>query len=137
VAVVLFFGNVNQVLVRLWARVTAAGSSELAWVPLSGRVSDRECCSSKRMSAKTCFGGKRSNGWMTSGQRRCEQSCRTDHLADRVSDWVGDLSDWIVMCGVDISRTVVRQLDWVWSRVSLTPADEILTTVAEDGFCAW
>jgi hypothetical protein len=51
-AAVLFFGNVNQVLVRLWVRAIAA----IGWivaVPLSGRVSDRESLSVLRTSAPT------------------------------------------------------------------------------------
>jgi hypothetical protein len=38
----LFFGNVNQVLVRLWARVIAATPSECLWSRRSADLSDRE-----------------------------------------------------------------------------------------------
>jgi len=34
----LFFVRVNQVLVRLWARVTQGLSADGCWVPLFGRL---------------------------------------------------------------------------------------------------
>jgi hypothetical protein len=37
-AVALFFGNVNQVLVRLWARVARNPSADGSSAPLSGRL---------------------------------------------------------------------------------------------------
>lgn len=38
----LFFVTVNQVLVRLWARVIAATPSECQWSRCSADLSDRE-----------------------------------------------------------------------------------------------
>ena len=41
-AVVLVFVSVNQVLVRLWARVSRDRSSDWSTLPSFGRMSDRE-----------------------------------------------------------------------------------------------
>ena len=41
-AVVLVFVSVNQVLVRLWARVSSDRSSDWSTLPSFGRMSDRE-----------------------------------------------------------------------------------------------
>jgi len=43
---VLFFVRVNQVLVRLWARVIGVGPFGLMVVPSFGCMSDRESCPS-------------------------------------------------------------------------------------------
>jgi hypothetical protein len=68
----LFFGNVNQVLVRLWARVTGGLSLDGSSVPLSGRL-----CLTGRVARKS--------GAPTVGRRGfrgvCERSGRKAHSA--------------------------------------------------------
>jgi hypothetical protein len=78
----LFFGNVNQVLVRLWARVTQGVS-----VVLGSWMDRRSRCSADLSDRELLFvgldvlhpgGGWRPNGWAARVQRRDERSERMD-----------------------------------------------------------
>ncbi len=85
---VLFFVRVNQVLVRLWARVIGADPFGLVLVPLSGCMSDRESCPSGQ--APQWLGGE--------GSEACERSCWTVCLVYRASDGWGNGRQDPVMC---------------------------------------
>jgi hypothetical protein len=75
-AVVLVFVSVNQVLVRLWARVSRDRSSDWSTLPSFGRMSDRELpfarAAPQRSAARV--------------QRRCERFCRIRTVCDCASN---------------------------------------------------
>ena len=75
---VLFFGNVNQVLVRLWARVVKADPYGLCGGPVVWPTClTGNCCSWLEWFLHS-GGGWRPNGWMARVQRRDERSDQMD-----------------------------------------------------------
>jgi hypothetical protein len=91
---VLFFVRVNQVLVRLWARVIGVGPFGLMVVPLSGCMSDRARCPSgwvpQRLAARV--------------QRRVKRDCLVVLSGVRAHGHWGAIRQDPVMCEESSSR---------------------------------
>ena len=83
----LFFGKVNQVLVRLWARVMESSVfGRIRPSRCSADLSDRESCS--RLNA--CIQARqRPNGWTARVQRRGKQFVQGGSCGGRANDRCG------------------------------------------------
>ena len=107
----MFFKTVNQVLVRLWARVTIVRSLDRAGVPRCERKSDRKSCPARG-------GVQRSHG-------ECSEALEARVVRERA---------WAAR--VERMRTRERQIR-VCEGTVCDVRHRFLGFCSEDGFCAW